>query len=178
MESLLSFWPSLLLVVLSVVFFIVFWQVIRKMIQRDYELRLLDVKIDTNKTILNLRLQAYERLILLLERLHPEAMIERVIQPGMTARELRYALELAIQAEFNHNLSQQMYVSDNAWGLVVSAKEEMVKLASLMENALEAGSSAETLQHKISEGINRSEVPLPTHTALTFLKAEARSLFA
>lgn len=168
----------MLLVVLTVVFFIVFWQVIKKMIQRDYELRLLDVKIDTNKSILNLRLQAYERLILLLERLHPEAMMERVMQPGMTARELRYALELAIQAEFNHNLSQQMYVSDNAWGLIVSAKEEMIKLAALMENTLESGASAETLQHKISEGINRSGVALPTQTALTFLKAEARTLFA
>jgi hypothetical protein len=178
MENLLSFWPSLLLVMLTMMFFIVFWLVIRKMIQRDYELRLLDVKIDTNKAILNLRLQAYERLILLLERLHPEAMIDRVMQPGMSARELRYALELAIHAEFNHNLSQQMYVSDNAWGLVVSAKEEMIKLAALMENTLESGASAEVLQHKISEGINHSEVPLPTQTALTFLKAEARRMFA
>lgn len=178
MELLNTLWPSLLIVCLTIVFFIIFWQVVRKLIQRDYELRLLDVKIDTQKSVLSIRLQAYERLILLLERIHPDALVERIIQPGMSARELRYAMEMSVQAEFQHNLSQQMYVSDNAWGLIVSAKDEIIKLAGMMEATMEPGSAAEQLHHKIREGINLSGVPLPTQTALTFLKAEARTLFA
>jgi hypothetical protein len=81
-----------------------------------------------SKETLPLRLQAYERLALLLERIKPESMVMRVARPGMTTVELEKILLENVREEFEHNLSQQIYVSPEAWYMVVSARQTMIQL--------------------------------------------------
>ena len=86
--------------------------------------RLLELKKDERKVITPIRLQAYERSTLFLERISPEALIPRVHKNGMSARQLQQEMLNDVRREFDHNLSQQMYMSDQVWMVIKKAKEE------------------------------------------------------
>jgi len=81
-----------------------------------------------SKETLPIRLQAFERLALFLERIKPESMIMRVSRQGMTTLELEKMLLENVREEFEHNLSQQIYVSPEAWFMVVSARQTIIQL--------------------------------------------------
>jgi hypothetical protein len=71
-----------------------------------------------------LQLQAYERLILLTDRIALPNLINRVNQQGMSAKEMQMLLTLSIKQEFEHNITQQLYVSPEAWDAVRNYKEQ------------------------------------------------------
>jgi hypothetical protein len=71
-----------------------------------------------------LQLQAYERLILLTDRIALPNLIQRVNQPGLDAREMQSLLTMSIRQEFEHNITQQIYVSAEAWDAVRNFKEQ------------------------------------------------------
>ena len=79
------------------------------------------------KILLPIRLQAYERLILFLERINPNSSLARVRKPGMTSSDIQLALVQNIRDEFEHNMVQQLYVSEDAWQMIKTVKEEMIK---------------------------------------------------
>ena len=83
---------------------------------------------EEQKIILPLRLQAYERIVLFLERITPNNLIMRVNKPEMTAIQFQAALVKNIRDEFEYNLSQQLYISSRAWEMVKNAKEETIRL--------------------------------------------------
>ena len=74
--------------------------------------------------IRQMQLQAYERLILLTDRIALPNLISRVNQPGLSAREMQSLLTLSIRQEFEHNITQQIYVSAEAWDAVRNFKEQ------------------------------------------------------
>ncbi|WP_462281435.1 DUF7935 family protein, partial [Salinivirga cyanobacteriivorans] len=80
-----------------------------------------EVMLNNRKTIIPLRLQAYERLLLFLERISPEALIMRIQRPSLSVFELQSKLLQTIRTEFDHNLTQQLYVSNDAWKYVRNA---------------------------------------------------------
>ena len=84
-------------------------------------------KIENVKITIPLRIQAYERLVLLLERINPESLLLRLQSPQMTAGLLHQELLITIRAEFEHNLSQQIYVSQSSWDAVKIAKDTLVR---------------------------------------------------
>jgi len=71
-----------------------------------------------------LQLQAYERLILLTDRIALPNLISRLNQPGLTARDMQGLLAQSIRQEFEHNITQQIYVSAEAWDAVRNYKEQ------------------------------------------------------
>ena len=71
-----------------------------------------------------LQLQAYERLILLTDRIALPNLIQRVNQPGLTARDMQTLLTQSVRQEFEHNITQQIYVSEEAWRVVRDYKEQ------------------------------------------------------
>ena len=71
-----------------------------------------------------MQLQAYERLILLTDRIALPNLIQRVHQPGLSSREMQSLLTLSIRQEFEHNITQQIYVSAEAWDAVRNYKEQ------------------------------------------------------
>ena len=72
------------------------------------------------KQFLPIQMQAYERLILFLERIHPERLVFRVNKPGMSARIMQAEILKLVRDEFDHNLAQQLYISNEAWVAVCS----------------------------------------------------------
>ena len=75
-----------------------------------------------------IQMQAYERLVLFLERIHPERLVFRVNKPGMSARLMQAELLKLIREEFDHNLAQQLYISNEAWRALTVAREETFKI--------------------------------------------------
>ncbi|MDW8273077.1 MAG: hypothetical protein RMJ53_02480 [Chitinophagales bacterium] len=167
---LLSTIPALLV-------FLTAYIVFKQQIRRELETKLLDLKLKDSKEIKMLRLQAYERLALFLERISPYSLIGRCMEQDMISQELQYAIVKTIRAEFEHNLSQQIYVSDNCWNLVVQAKDEIIKTINLVSAQLPPDASAQELSRVIIQAVANANVPLPTQQALEFLKMEVRSLF-
>ena len=93
--------------------------------QRKQELR-----VKFSEETLPLRFQAYERIILFLERMKPESMVMRIAKNNMSTIGLQKALLENVREEFEHNLSQQIYVSAEAWSMVVAARQSIIQLIS------------------------------------------------
>jgi len=145
---------------------------IRSFLERDEKVRLIESKINASKDVTLTRLQAYERMTLLLERMHPAAVLNRVWQSNMNAKELQYAFTITVQAEYDHNLAQQIYISSESWGLIGEAKEELIKLANMIGNALPQEATAAQFSKIYLDTVANAGQPLPTETALIFLKQE------
>lgn len=122
------------------------------------------------------RLQAYERLLLLLERISVNNLVMRVYQENMSAEQLRMELQRSIRNEFDHNLTQQLYISGEAWDLIKKAKEEMVKFINTETDKLNEGSRALDLSKAIFDRSSQVET-MPTQAAAQYLKDEAHKLF-
>jgi hypothetical protein len=89
------------------------------------KLRTLESKKGTQSVVMPLRLQAYERMGLFLERIEPNQLVMRIHSGGLTVAEEQNLLLTAIRSEFEHNLSQQIYISDNVWQKVCDAKGDI-----------------------------------------------------
>jgi hypothetical protein len=145
--------------------------------QKENEKKLIELKYGTAKELVILRLQAYERLALFLERISPYPVIQRVLEPDMISQELQYAMVRSINAEFEHNLSQQIYVSAKCWELIVASKDETIKTINLIAQQLPGEISANEFSRRLITSIASVDAPLPTQQALNYLKAEAAELF-
>lgn len=91
---------------------------------------MLQSKKTREQITLPLKLQAYERLLLLCERIELPDLILRLKTPDASAAELHAALIVGIQQEFEHNLTQQLYVSDELWQIILMAKNRTMDLIS------------------------------------------------
>jgi hypothetical protein len=128
------------------------------------------------KQALPIRFQAYERLALLLERITPSSLLLRVKASSLTKGEYLILLQQSIRSEFEHNLSQQVYVSEHVWEMVATAKSAMVSLfntvaAELPEDATGADLSRAILNKTMEMGA------LPTRAALAVLRREVAQEF-
>lgn len=134
------------------------------------------LKIETSKISLPVRLQAYERLALLMERIAPAALVLRISRPGISLYQLQLEMIQSVHEEFEHNLSQQIYVSADCWSLVRSAVEQTVQqvhvsVASLDRDADEGTFAAQFLQNVLEQTNN------PAEQALSLIRSEAKRLF-
>lgn len=126
--------------------------------------------------ILPVRLQAYERSILLLERISPESMVMRSSRSDYTARQLQQELLGNITSEFEHNIAQQTYISTEAWGKIKAAKNQIINLINETAKEVKPDASGSTLAKLILERFTELNTP-PSQAAIDYLKQEVKSLF-
>lgn len=158
-----------------VIFLVVYFQQ-KAFFDDKYQKRLLDLRKEQDKTLLPLKLKAYERLILLIERISPESLVLRIHQPGIAASQLKIDLIANINQEYNHNISQQLYVSAQCWQMIRVVKEEMVNLINTSYSNLGPNSVGLDLSKAIFEEIIKMN-DTPTHKALVFIKKEFDIMF-
>jgi len=129
---------------------------------------------DMQVTAMPLRLQAYERMALFLERITPSKLIVRV-QPTSSNKEDYEALLIAnIEQEFEHNLSQQIYVSDECWNIITAAKNatiQLIRKASLLEKTDTSNKLREVV---LTEMMERQS---PSSAALSYIKKEVGEMW-
>ncbi len=167
-------------VVLSVaVLGYIFFKLSQSYFDNQQKNMMLQMKMDEHKETLKivtpLRLQAYERMALFLERISPNSLVLRVFRPGMDISALQSAMTKAIRDEWEHNLSQQVYLSTEAWNRIREAKEEMINLVNGSAVKLDKDADPATLAGIIFQSVAKSATP--TDDALEFMKNEIQERF-
>ena len=137
--------------------------------RRQYALRK-----ESQKIVSPLRLQAYERLALLLERTTPSHMLMEVKVHELSIQELQQHLLRTIRAEYDHNLSQQVYVSDELWQNILTARNEMLTFVNAVALQLPKNSNSLDYARNLLEAYNNNG-DTPNDIALTALKDEVQT---
>ncbi|MCW3464287.1 DUF7935 family protein [Chitinophaga nivalis] len=104
-----------------------------------------------NAVILPLQLQAYERLALYVDRITPQSLISRLYQPGLTSVDMQISMVQSIKAEYEHNVTQQIYVSAMTWEAVKTLKEQTISVINQVAVQLPADAPAMDLNKNILE---------------------------
>lgn len=129
---------------------------------------------ENQKQALPIRLQAYERMVLFLERINPTQLLLRVAPPNTSKEDYATFLIHSIQTEYEHNLTQQIYLTSKTWDIINKAKNctaQMIRLKSMEEEIL----SAEKLREAILIALTESEAP--SNIAISYLKEELKTVF-
>lgn len=132
------------------------------------------IKKDLQKDSLPMRLQAYERLSLFLERIKPAKLLVRVTPTSSSKEDYESLLIANIEQEFDHNLAQQIYVTDNCWSISSTAKNatiQMIRKATLSDTV----NSADKLREVILT--NMIDKRAPSDAALSFIKEEVSEIW-
>jgi hypothetical protein len=131
---------------------------------------------DDNFLTKPLRLQAYERLVLLAERIALPNLISRLSQPGISAREMQFLLLESIKQEFEYNASQQIYVSDATWDAVRSLRDQNLLMINSIAKSLPPDASATELNRQLMESLMQDEQAAIHTYATSTINAEAKKI--
>ena len=168
--EILKFTIPALIVFFTVFFFLKTWS------KQEDRRRNHEFNMQMKDDILPIRLQAYERVILYMERIAPESILLRLNRNGMTSSQLQKELQNTIRQEYEHNLAQQTYISNEAWDKVQIAKNQILKLINESAAELKDEASGSTLGKLVLEKIMELKTP-PSQAAIGFLKKEVQKLF-
>ncbi|MDX1904755.1 MAG: hypothetical protein SFU27_11405 [Thermonemataceae bacterium] len=149
---------------------------VRTFLQKEFERRLAEIKLKNTESITAIRLQAYERMCLYLERIMPDNLLIRLQPTNFSSEELQHILLHEIRNEFSHNFSQQMYMSHEAWERIKNAREEIITLINNTMMQVSPQSNGLELAKKILENIIEYKLN-PSVPAIAFLKEELKQLF-
>lgn len=156
----------------------VMYLLVKRYFDNEQKERLLQMKIDerreTLKVVTPIRLQAYERMALFLERISPDSLVLRCYQPGMDLKLLQGVMTKNIRDEWEHNLSQQVYLAPGTWARIREAKDEMVNLVNSSAVTLTDTDDPTRLAATIFASAAKH---LPTDKALEELHKEINELF-
>ncbi|MDT0552042.1 hypothetical protein [Urechidicola vernalis] len=129
---------------------------------------------DKKKEILPIRLQAYERMTLFMERINPSKLLVRVTPTDENKELYTQKLLLSIEQEFEHNLAQQIYISEACWNALIAAKNATRNLVMSSSNKTEV-KSAQDLRETILKTMVDSSAP--SNTGIAFIKEEVKELY-
>lgn len=149
---------------------------VRSFLNKQLAAENLKISQKNQEVITPIRLQAYERICLLLERISPSNLITRLNDAKYSALELQNILISEVREEFNHNLSQQLYMSEEAWGYVSAAVENVLTLINEAAEGMDEKESSLALAKKIFE-IHLGKEKDSLKEALVFVKAEIQTIF-
>ena len=173
-------WLSAILEILKftipalIVYFVVS-NLMKTYLEKQLQLRQLEYKQGQMKTTVPLRLQAYERLSLFCERIAIPSLLLRCKEEGQTAGTLRLKLLLNIQQEFEYNITQQLYVSEQLWQIIKIARDDTFTVVSGIAEKIPASAPADELSGKLMGFLE--ERPLATlEKAIQAIKKEAAIL--
>jgi hypothetical protein len=159
----------------STIVFLAVYFVLKKHLDVQLKSQVVAGRQGLQGTVLPIRLQAYERMVLLLERITPQNLVMRVNNTA-TAGQLHQELLASIRAEFDHNLTQQVYISKSAWEAVKRSKEETIKLINIAASKVNDNDKGVELSKMVLE-LSMKLDKMPTQLAIDFLKEEAKSFF-
>ena len=154
----------------AVIVFLTAYYLVKNFLDHESRKKSLDLKLANQTVITPIRLQAYERIILFLERINPNSMVMRLNKTGGAAT-FQGELLKTIRSEFEHNLSQQIYMSSKSWEAVLQAKEETIKLINVASARVNADSGAMELAQAIIT-VASQLTDLPTKQAIDTIKKE------
>ena len=142
--------------------------------ERSLKMQTMDNGKTVKGIVLPLRLQAYERMALYLERIEPNQLVMRIHGDGLTVAQEQNLLLTAIRGEFEHNLSQQIYIAPAVWKQICDAKDDIITIINTVAEQLDP--NANSLEYAEALLIAAAEKPV-VEKALTVLKTDVQKLF-
>lgn len=140
-------------------------------IKNENKAKKLALLADKKKESLPIKLQAYERMLLFCERINPSKLLLRVKPIGTDTNSYLQLLNANIEQEFEHNMVQQIYISDATWTAILAAKAAILnKLKFQAQNSEDANKMRENILIEYSKQIS------PSDTAITFIKSEVKKI--
>ena len=132
-----------------------------------------DMQVNT----MPLRLQAYERMAIFLERISPAKLLIRVTPISSNKEDYESLLIANVEQEFEHNLSQQIYLSSGAWELVKTSKEEIIQLVNISSSKVPSDANSSELAMLILNITANLGKKLPNDVAIDYIKKEITQIF-
>lgn len=160
--------PALLVLITS-------YLMIDKLLRNEEKRRNFELAQKNVTAVMPIRLRAYERLMLVLERTSPNTIVISTIKPKMTNFELQTQLLSSIRQEFAHNVSQQIYVSNELWTAIKITQESLIQLVNSCASKTSPNENAASLAELVIQVFASSE-KTPTEIATELLKKEVRIL--
>ena len=131
---------------------------------------------NTNVNTKQLQLQAYERLMLLTDRIALPNLISRVNQPGLSAKEMQALLTQTIKQEYEHNITQQIYISPEAWDALRNYKEQNTLIINQVASYLPSDATGSDLNKSLLELIMQNPKASLQNLVSDALSFEAKKL--
>lgn len=124
-----------------------------------------------------IKIQAYERIVLLLDRITPSNLIMRLRTPDMNAGDLHQLLVFSIRQEYEHNIAQQLYLGANTWQMVTLTKDQIIHDINLIYSQTNREASASEFSRAILQFYIEKNEPMPTQRCIDIVKTEFNSIF-
>lgn len=159
--------PSLIVGAISYLFF-------REHNQNEDDRRKFLIHKQLQKEALPQRLQAYERLSLFLERINPNRLLLRVSPTSTKKNDYETLLINNIEQEFEHNLSQQVYVSDSCWSIINASKSATIQLIRKVGMSEKIDTASKLREAILTEMMDKAA---PSNAGLSFIKKEVSDLW-
>jgi len=145
-------------------------------LDRSENIQLIELKKTISSQTLPLRLQAYERVVLFIERVNPANLLIRLNGTAYTAAELHSLIVTEIRNEYQHNVTQQLYVSTRAWGVVKRIKDDTTSIVTNAVKALPENATGLELSKIILSHLSQLE-DSPYEIGLSLVKQDMEELF-
>ncbi len=159
----------------SGIVFLTTYYLVKNFLDHENRKRSIDLKLANQNLITPIRLQAYERMVLFLERINPSSMVMRLNKTG-SAGMFQQELLKTVRSEFEHNLAQQIYITPKTWGAIIKAKEETIKLINVASTKVGADSNAMEFAQAVIL-VSSQLTDLPTKIAIDAIKKEISKEF-
>lgn len=158
----------------GIIIFFVGWFIIREYLAQEANKNNRETRKASMLHTLPLKLQAYERITLFLERINPANMLVRLHVAGLSAREMQNVILSDIRGEYQHNISQQIYVTDISWNVVRKMKEETIAMVHNAVSGLPDNAPAIELSKVILSHFANLQEDNPYEVALQIVKREVQ----
>lgn len=161
--------PSLIVLLAS-------YYTLKSVFENDTKKQELKLRYESRKESLPIRLNAYERLSVLMERLMPYNLVPKFSDPKISANDMKLLLLKSVKEEFEHNLSQQIYVSREVWNAVMFTKDDLIKHINLVHMSIPKESTSVDYGRELLNFYMKNERGIPNQRALTIINTEVKTL--
>ena len=148
----------------------------KKYFDQQSNARAAEIQQQRIQATLPLRLQAYERLLLLCERISIPNLVGRLRTEGSSSSDLRMAMLMAIKQEFEHNVTQQIYVSESLWKILLMARDNTANAVDIVAQKLDKNATSEAFIGEMSTFLTEQSSVDSIATAQSAIRQEAASL--
>ncbi len=174
-------WLSVILEIIKItvpalIVFATVYYLLKTYLDKQYQLRALEFRHKQQSTTIPLRLQAYERLSLFCERISISGLVLRLQEKDQTSAALRVAMLLTIQQEFEYNITQQVYVSEQLWQIIKISRDDTVNLINGIAEKVDPKAPSKELAGMMLKFMDNQPASA-LDKALVAIKKEASILF-
>ncbi len=170
-----TFFEILKYTVPAFIVFLTIYLIMKKYMDNQYALESLKFRQAQSNDVLPLKLQAYERLMLLCERISIPNLAYRLTNNNMTPDQLQTAIMIAVQQEYEHNLTQQIYVSDKLWQIISLAKDQTIQLITKAGDGMLSGDTPSKLVDRANHLMDSMNMD-PLSQARAAIKQEVEAI--